>query len=160
MNVIGILEMLGDEPQLDPIEWEAKVDSPEVTGCQYRLGLGADGKHVICGRLEVLCGNSVSVGDRMCAACRVWGSFELVDNPELANCVIHTAFSRFFPNTDRTHLVPEIDGERDALVESLKSARGSERAKRFVDTMFLDGLFKSPEEAAEFLEKHGLVSPE
>lgn len=126
--------------------------------CVYR-GTSAMPRHYRCEKLSILCGNSVAVSEQTCAACRACGTYEPETNGELANCVCHVAWSRFFPEAPREIVEPEAEGERDALVAAVKRCRGVEMAKALVDTMYAAGLFAKPEDAVELCLAHGLVEP-
>ena len=117
-------------------------------------------KVVRCDRLEELTGKSVGVQLSICGQCRCFETVDLTENMELASCVINTAFSRYFPENPvaEAGAPPELVGEREQTVDALKAIVGDEKATQFVDMMFEKGLFKDPEEAADFLEARGLVA--
>lgn len=153
METISKGELIGPGQRLTRDALERKKE--EAAACPHARTL--DKRAVSCSRLEELTGNTVAVGAGLCLACRQVESFDVAENEYLARLALAVAWSRFFPQHPRGELAAEAPGERDAVIETVKACRGSETAKRFVDTMFASGLFESAETAVDFLLRHELV---
>lgn len=156
METLVIAELVGADAGAS--KEDMALQDKAVGQCVYRKP-GSLPKRALCERLGALCGNSVSVGESICRACRVHKTFEPETNPELANCVCHVAWARFFPEAPREICAPEAEGERDCLIASVKRCRGIETAKKLVDTMFAAGIAGTAEEALKLCLDHGLVEP-
>lgn len=153
MNPTTFRELGRLEGVRDPGDEELALVVPK--DCPER---GAEGrkKTALCNLLGRECGRTVAVGEAVCRVCLCHGPAVLAENPYLVKQVVQVAFSATIAGRDAAEAKTPTDAEIAVAVANVKTHRGDELARRFVDALVYNQSV-TPTTAVELLEAHTLV---
>lgn len=153
MNPITFREIGRLDGVQDPSDEELALVAPK--DCPER---GPEGRKqtALCNLLGRECNRTVSVGETVCRVCLSHGPAVLAKNPYLVKQIVQVAFSSTIAGREAEEPKTPTGAELAVAVANIKTHRGREVARRFVDALVYNQS-ATPMKAVELLDTYALV---